>query len=237
MEALRAAALEPLLVPAIEIAPAHDLEAIDHAAGQSAHYRWVVATSANGVEAWIRAAGRAGSACETASWAVVGTATGAALARYGYQAAFVPSRSTAACLAAELPLGPGDRILVLRGQLATDALAGALRVRGAEVEDVVAYRTVEAPMSSRGLLRAALAGGPLAAVVCTSGSTVRGLHALATADGLDVRGIPAVCIGESTARVAREAGHAVVAVSAGADSTSLATCVAGAIAETGAVAP
>ena len=160
MQALRAAALEPVLVPAIEIAPAHDVAALERAAGRSATYRWLVATSANGVEALISAAGRTDSSPVTASWAVIGTATEAALARSGRRAAFLPSAPTAASLAAELPLQPRDRVLVVRGELATDALARSLAARGADVEDVVAYRTVEAPMGSRELLRAALAARP-----------------------------------------------------------------------------
>jgi uroporphyrinogen-III synthase len=233
MEALRAVSLEPVLVPAIEVAPARDPAALDRAVSRSSTDRWLVATSANGVEAVISAAARTDSDPGTTPWAVIGTATEAALARHGVRAAFLPSEPSATSLAVELPLEPGDRVLVVRGELATDELARSLAARGADVEDVVAYRTIEAPASSRGLLRAALAAGPIAAVVHTSGSTVRGLSALATAEGLDLSGIPAVCIGEPTAMAARAAGHDVIAIARTADAETLATAAAGALTEAG----
>jgi uroporphyrinogen III methyltransferase/synthase len=83
------------------------------------------------------------------------------------------------------------------------------------VDDVIAYRTVEAPASSRPLLRQALDGGGFDAVVFTSGSTIRGLQSLAVSDGLDVRPIPAICIGPETASVAAAAGFSVLTVASG----------------------
>ena len=68
------------------------------------------------------------------------------------------------------------------------------------VDDVVAYRTLEAPATSRSLLRQAMAERAFDAVVFTSGSTVRGLGSLAASDGLDVTSIPAICIGPETGR-------------------------------------
>jgi len=109
-------------------------------------------------------------------------------------------------------VGPGDRVLLLRGDLADHELPDALRARGAEVDDVVAYRTVEAPDSSRRLLRRAIEAGRVDAVLFTSGSTVRGLVALAAAESLiDVTTIPAICIGPETAREADRLGFRVLA--------------------------
>jgi uroporphyrinogen-III synthase len=231
IEALRAVALEPVLVPAIEVVPPLDPAALDRSVSRSSSVRWLVATSANGVAAVISAAERTCSDLDATPWAVIGPATEAALARYGVRAAFLPSEPSAASLAVELPLEPGDRVLVVRGELATDELARALAARGADVEDVVAYRTIEAPASSLDLLRAALAAGPIAAVVHTSGSTVRGLSALAAAEGLDLSDIPAVCIGEPTAKAAQAAGHDVLAIAPTADAEALATSAARALSE------
>jgi hypothetical protein len=74
----------------------------------------------------------------------------------------------------ELPIRDGDNVLVVRGDLAGPDLADGLQHRGAVVDDVVAYRTLEAPPSSRSLLREAMAGHAFDAVLFTSGSTVRG---------------------------------------------------------------
>jgi len=103
---------------------------------------------------------------------------------------------------------------VIRGDLADGGLAAILRARGARVDDVVAYRTVEAPATSLGPLRVAIDAGPPAGIVLTSGSTARGLAALAARAGVDLATIPAVCIGHETAGVARATGFRVAAVAA-----------------------
>jgi uroporphyrinogen-III synthase len=117
-------------------------------------------------------------------------------------------------------------VLAIRGDLADGELAASLRARGAQVDDLVAYRTREAPVSSRPLLRRAMAAGPIAALVFTSGSTVRGLAALARSEGYDLTAIPAVCIGPETADVARSAGFAVEAIAAEQDAAALASATA-----------
>jgi uroporphyrinogen-III synthase len=109
------------------------------------------------------------------------------------------------------------------GSLADARLPSRLRERGAEVRDVVAYRTLEAPASSRRLLAAALRDGPLDAVLFASGSAVRGLLSLAAALDADpgssagsvdhvrrARALPAICIGSETEREARDCGFAIL---------------------------
>ena len=97
---------------------------------------------------------------------------------------------------------------------ATPDLRDALLSRGALVEEVVAYRTVEGPAAWRDRIRAALVQ-PLDGVTFTSGSTVRGLRALLSPpEALRATALPAYCIGPVTARVARRAGFTVPVVSA-----------------------
>jgi uroporphyrinogen-III synthase len=132
-------------------------------------------------------------------------------------------------MAAELPVADGDRVLLVRGDLADPELSLALRTRGANVDDVVAYRTREAPDSSRRLLREASVRDNVAAVVFTSGSTVRGLVTLGRSESIDVRSIPCVCIGPETADAARAAGFTVLAVSPTPDPAALAAATARAL--------
>jgi len=227
---LRGAGLDPIPVPAIAVEfdpPRGDLDA---AAGLLHTYRWVVITSANGARAILRAAERILTELGAPSWAAIGPATRHALEDQGIEVQFQPGLSSGIAMAAELPVVAGDRILVVRGDLADEELAVALRARGAEVDDVIAYRTREAPESSRGLLRAATADGPIAAAVFTSGSTVRGLLSLGEADSIDVRSFPAVCIGPETADDARAAGFRILAVAPTPDSAALAEATATALA-------
>ena len=223
---LRQAGLDAVRVPTISIeleAPGGDLDA---AARRLESYAWVVITSANGARAILGAAGRTSPGLNAPSWGAIGPATRRILEGAGVEVAFEPSQSNGKTMAAELPIAVGDLILVVRGDLADEDLALRLRARGAAVDDVIGYRTREAPEASRALLRAAITDGTFDAVVFTSGSTVRGLVTLAGADALDVASIPAVCIGPETAAEAGRMGFRVVAVSATRDSAALATTTA-----------
>jgi uroporphyrinogen-III synthase len=66
--------------------------------------------------------------------------------------------------------------------------------------------------------------------VFTSGSTVRGLVALAATEGLDVVSIPAVCIGPTTASAAEAAGFIVAAVAVTPDAIEIAEAAASVLA-------
>lgn len=229
LSALSAAGLDPVQVPAIAIEldpPDGDLDAAARILGT---YAWVVITSANGARAILGAAERIGTDLRVPSWAAIGPVTRRVLEAAGIAVDLQPSRSERTALALELPVTPGDRVLVVRGDHADEGLPAALRARGAEVDDVIAYRTREAPEASRSLLRDARADGPIDAVVFTSGSTVRGLVTIARAEGLDVASIPSVSIGPATAAAARDAGFSVLAISPAPEADALAATTARAL--------
>jgi len=224
--ALRGAGLDPVAVPTIAVEidlPRGDLDA---AAAMLHTYVWVVTTSANGARAILTAATRMLTELGAPFWAAIGPATRGVLEHEGIEVNFQPGQSSATAMAAGLPVGPGDRVLVVRGDLADEELAVALRARGAEVDDVIGYRTRVAPEGSRILLRRALAAGPIDAVVFTSGSTVRGLLALGRDETIDVMSMPCVCIGPATADEARAAGFRILAISPTPDSAALAEATA-----------
>jgi len=233
--ALRREGLDPVLVPTIAIESDPPGRELDAAARHLDTYAWVVLTSANGARAILnaakgKAAPRLPAPPKAPRWAAIGPATLDVLERGGIHVDLQPSRAHGRAIAHELPVVPGERVLVVRGDLADGGLAIALRARGAEVDDIVAYQTREAPASSRSLLRGALMDGPIDAVVFTSGSTVRGLVALARAVSVDVSSIPSVCIGPQTAADARSAGFSVLAVSASPGAATLAGTAASALA-------
>ena len=227
--ALRGVGVNPVLVPtiAVELEPAGG--DLDGAARHIGHYTWVVITSTNGARGILKAAERVYTPFEATRFAAIGSATRHALEVEGVDVDFQPSRGNSAAVAAELPVNPGDRVLVVRGDLAGDELAVALRARGAEIDDVIAYRTREAPADSRPLLRRALAARPIDAVVFTSGSTVRGLLTLGRDESIDVLSLPCVCIGPETADEARAAGFRILAVSPTPDWAALAETIATAL--------
>lgn len=188
---------------------------------------WLVLTSANGAEALagrIAVTGRTVPAGTRI--AAVGPATADALRAAGLRVDHVPAEY----LTVEIAFGLGDvggrRVVLARADAATPELRDALLARGALVEEVVAYRILEGPATSRDPLRAAI-HDDIDGITFTSSSTVRGLLRLASAvDRGRARALPAFCIGPITADTARRAGFHVAVVAAEHTAAGLATAVA-----------
>jgi uroporphyrinogen III methyltransferase / synthase len=206
--------IDAVSVPTVEIAPAPPDGALDEAIRSLGGAAWLVITSVNGAAALLgRLAAIGRSVPEGVRVAAVGSATAAALQAGGLRVDHVPSRFRTVAIAEGLGDVVGRRVVLARADAATRHLRDALLERGALVEEVVAYRTVEGPPASRDRIRAALTQ-PLDGVTFTSGSTVRGLYALLSPpEVLRATALPAYCIGPVTARVARNAGFTVAAVS------------------------
>jgi hydroxymethylbilane synthase len=241
LDGLRAFGIEAVHVPAIEIRPVAAGGAVDEALRSVLPADYVVLTSANAAHAVLDAAARLDLEPLMLRWAAVGDSTAAVLADAGIDEVFVPSVATGEALARELPLRPRDHVLVPRADLADARLVEILTERGARVTDVVVYETVEAPGASRPMLAAALDDGPVDALVLTSGSTARGLLALAADDENRARlaATPVIAAGAATASAAREAGYATVLVAPSPSSADLAAFAATALGATapGATAP
>lgn len=183
-----------LVHPLIAIDPPRDPGPLLAAVAGIDRYDWIVFTSVNGVAA-VRgfASGLPGSRV-----AAVGPATAEAATReLGVVPAFVPERHAAEEIAAGLEPLRGKRVLLPQADIADPGLAEELRRRGALVDAVTAYRTVEIEQEQDVL--AELRGAD--AVVLMSGSAARSLASQGGAGDALV-----VCIGPKTADVARESG-------------------------------
>lgn len=210
----------PIICPVIEIAPPPDWTPVDEALAEIEDFSWVVFTSANGVESVmgrLRETGRlepvaarlqtpatAENNGRQVRLAAIGPGTAAALADYGLPVAFMPDSYLTAQIAAELPITPGERVLLLRADIATPELGAGLQMRGAKVTNLCAYRTLEA--ASISTLEQALAAG-IDAVTFTSASTVH--HFMNLLDRARRRldsSVAVFCIGPVTAGAAREHG-------------------------------
>ena len=187
---------------------------------------WLVITSANGAEAVARSV-RARSELPTSlRIAAVGSATAAALRAGGLRADHVPAVYRTSAIAEGLGDIAGSLVVLARADAATDELREALVERGARVEEVVAYRTVEGPAASRDALHAALQRD-LTGVAFASSSAVRGLMRLSSpTDRARARTLPAYCIGPVTAATARGHGFHVAATAAMHTATGLADAIA-----------
>jgi uroporphyrinogen-III synthase len=189
---------EVVHVPLIAIeAPADGGLALRAAVGALRDGDWVAVTSRHGAEAVGPLL-----ADRPLRTAAVGAATAKVLERsIGRRVDLVASVQRAEVLGEELPVGPG-RVLVAQADIADGSLTDVLRRRGADVDTVVAYRTVaRVPMPSE---RAAVDAAD--AVVLASGSAGRAW----VAAGLTPPAV-VVAIGPTTASAATAAGLVVTA--------------------------
>lgn len=206
---LRAAGLRVIHIPTVAIA-AGDREELARALRGRPSPGWLVITSANGAEVAARAVEAAGGLPLGTRVAAVGPATATALRGVGLPVDHVPAQFLTSEIADGLGRIAGVRVVLARADAATSALRDALRARGARVEEIVAYRTVEGPAASRLPLHDALEGSRRPDLLTfTSGSTVRGLVSLLE-DAPDLLGrarqVPAACIGPVTAAEAVHLG-------------------------------
>ncbi len=212
-ERLRASGLEPVLIPAIEIAEPSSFAILNDALSDLGQFQWIVFTSANAVTVF---AGRWNGLALPGGTkvAAIGPSTAQALVRAGLAVDLVPSQAVAESLAeALLPHarrsdGRPTRMLLVRAEEGREHLPETLRGAGAEVTVAPAYRTVVAS-ESVAPLRALIGGetGQLAAITFTSSSTVRNLLALCEAGNLALpEDALRVSIGPITSATMRELG-------------------------------
>jgi len=203
-EKLAALGAVPVLFPTIAIVPLDDLGPLEAALGQlGAHgYQWLIFTGANAVS--IVGDRLAGGLPAGVRLGAVGPATARALAARGLAGAVIPEEYVAEALAASLGDVAGQRVLLPQAEKAREALPGALRQRGAIVDEIVVYRTVAAAPDAAALAEVRRGAD---AITFTSGSAARSFAQLLPG-WLAERGLrPLVaCLGPVTAEAARQAG-------------------------------
>lgn len=205
---LRALDIEPVIVPAVSFEPPATYNPVDDAVRGLDRYQWVLFTSRTGARVFFERVAAAGRTLPTQiRWAAVGPGTAEALRDHGIGKVWTPSRYLSETVGVELPAKPGDHVLRVRAETASPLPAERLRARGVVVDEVVAYRTVEAPPESSRRLKEALAGG-LDGVIFTSASTVRGFAQLVRTARVDrqIERLAFIAIGPVTADALRALG-------------------------------
>jgi len=205
---LRAHGAVALSYPTVAIVPTDGTAEIDEAIRGIERHAWIAFTSMNAVSATAdRLAALRVEVPPGVRIAAVGTGTAAFVAQRLHRSAdFVPATPTADALGASLPDVAGRSILFPCGDLARDALENRLCSRGARVDRVVVYRTVDGPGVTT--VRERLRACSLDAVIFASPSSIRPvLDALVPAR---IAGAPSrpliVCVGPTTADYARKVG-------------------------------
>ncbi len=208
---LRALGADPILIPAIELAPPTSWATLDKALDELHTYHWLLFTSANAVEAFASRRSRVphrhtastslgGLLAQTPQdkpettfpkIAAIGPATARALQKHGLPPDLIPPQAIAESLTEVLlphalqPDKTPTKFLLIRAEEAREHLPEALRAAGAEVTIAPAYRTT-VPQTSVNLIQKFfdLQIEPPAAITFTSSSAARNLLALCEAAGV-----------------------------------------------------
>jgi uroporphyrinogen III methyltransferase/synthase len=216
VEMLEDLGAEAIEAPAFRIVPPSDYAPLDEACAQVGTYDWLVFTTANGVDAFMRRLLGAGADVRQLKGphlCALGTAPAERLSRYGIRVDVLPvERGAEPVLEAMRRQGSleGARVLLPRSEGGRELLAEELRKGGAEVTEVAAFRTVPEPLRVGGDrdIYKMLLDHAIDVVLFTTPSSVRSVaDALGIEQAADLLGSTVVaCIGPVTAEAAKRLG-------------------------------
>jgi uroporphyrinogen III methyltransferase/synthase len=207
-----------LVCPTIEIAEPENYVPLDEAISHLYGYDWIIFTSVNGVDYFLRrleTRGHQVDELDDLRVCAIGDATAERLTAAHIHVDVIPEEFKAEGVFAALAryLGGADSLkglnfLIPRAAIARDYLPLALEEAGARCDVVTAYRTVQPDGLDRGRVSAMLAGGAADCIAFTSSSTVRNLAQLFDTENLNdvLSGVAIACIGDVTADTANEYG-------------------------------
>jgi uroporphyrinogen-III synthase len=208
-ELLQAEGAETILIPTIEIVPPSSYEGLDAAIRSLNRFDWLIFTSANAVQCFMRRAEQLGMRPAVRRIAVIGLATARAVTVSGLAAEvdLMPPVAIAETLAEWLvPHANGAKMLLVRAAAARNVLPYALTKAGAEVTVAEAYENV-VPRESADLLWKLFMDAPPDAITFTSASTAQNLMAILKAVLLDIPATAVLAsIGPITSQAMRELG-------------------------------
>lgn len=204
--------------PTIEIVEPESYALLDDAIENLFGYDWLIFTSVNGVDYFLRrleALNREVSELDGLRVCAIGAATADRLRDMSVHVDLIPEEFTAEGVfsALERFLGSrealqGQNFLIPRAAQARDYLPRALEAAGARADVVPAYRTVAPQDVEKRRVEALLAGGAVDCITFTSSSTVRNFAELFDTTDLSslLAGVQVACIGDITASTAAEYG-------------------------------
>jgi len=214
VERLEAMGAEAIEAPMIRILPPEDDGPLEEACARAGDFDWIIFSSANAVDAFI---GRllAGPADLRALGGVklcgVGPGTAEHLTRLGLKVDLVPSEYRAEAVLRALSDSGGVRglkVLLPHADIGRELIADELRKQGADVTEIVAYRTiaVEADREGEPDIYRMLLERSVDVVTFTSASAVRNfVRILGAEPAADLLAATVVaCIGPVTAEAAAQ---------------------------------
>ena len=202
--------------PTIEIIEPESFALLDEAIQNLYGYDWLIFTSVNGVDYFLRRFHELGhevSELDELKVCAIGDATAERLREASIHVDVLPEEFKAEGVFAALEkfIGgadsfQGQNFLIPRAAQARDYLPRALQTAGARVDVVPVYRTVAPRDTEKRRVEALLAGGGVDCVTFTSSSTVRNFAELFDTTDLSalLEGVHVACIGDITASTAAE---------------------------------
>ncbi len=234
VRALEALGAEVLLLPLVAFAPPEDWLELDEQLRKLDGFDAILFLSRNAVRYVMERCRVLGVRGEMVSSpqlliAVVGPATARALEEEGLQANFVAKNHTGESLARELRESlAGRRVLLPRSDRGDRRVAQSLREAGAQLTEVIAYRTT-APAALDSSVLDRIRRAEIDAVVFASPSAFHNLCDSISAEELAVLSarIQFAAIGPTTAQALREAGARVAIEASDSSAAGLAGAIAG----------
>lgn len=206
-----------IVCPTIEIAEPESYERLDEAIDHLYGYDWLIFTSANAIDFFLRRLNTRGVKVEELDEikvCAIGQASADKLRDAQVHVDVVPTHAKAEGVFAALSEFAGGNeqlrglnVLIPRAAVGRDYLPKSLEEAGARVDVVTAYCTVIPENLDRGRLSAMLAGSA-DCIAFTSSSTVKNLALLFDTHDLSkvLAGLNVACIGDVTAATAADYG-------------------------------
>lgn len=230
-----------VLFPTIEIvAPADDYLELDHAILNLSDYDWLIVTSANAAEHFLRRFAinnREIAELDFLRICAVGEATFERFRVAQVHVDILPEISSAKGIFAALGEYLGDpnefktlRFLLPRSSIADDFLPRKLTEAGAAVTKATAYQTILPQKPEIGKIKALLQGGAIDCLTFTSPSTFNNFVALVGENNLSLllsaADVAIACLGETSAQAVRNKNLPVNVVSRSAGGAALVAAIA-----------
>lgn len=215
VDPLEALGAEVLTMPVLEVVDPEDWTPADEAIRALGSYDWLIFTSTNAVDKFLRRFRMAGGSRDdllSCCIAAVGSATAHKLRTHGLPPTIVPEDFRAEGLIAafnELGTDKCRRVLIPRAEEAREILPDALRELGCDVDVVIVYRTAPAAADPKVIRR--LREGNVDVVTFTSGAMAKAFLDMIEAKKLDVRKVMedvlVASIGPITSEALRQLGY------------------------------
>jgi uroporphyrinogen III methyltransferase/synthase len=201
---------QPIELPVIEVHTLNKNEELDRAVLNLKYYQWIGFTSVNGVEAFFQRLERLQldvRALHGLKIGAIGPATAKSLQAKGIIPDYVPEVYTGKGFVAGLKNHDiiGMRFLLPRADIADEELADGINKLGAEVHEIVSYKTT--PVTNTiSQITEMLSSGKFDVITFTSSSTVTNLVSAFKGEQPSINNAKVACIGPKTSETAIRAG-------------------------------